>query len=64
MAIADIKNSILRRSIIALLTPVALIVYAAFGAAMYVCDYLVTDVKDAWHGSAVTHRMSRRREGE
>jgi hypothetical protein len=64
MAIADIKNNILRRATVATLAPVAVIIYAAFGAAMYVCDYLVKDIKDAWRGSAVTHRMSRRREGE
>lgn len=50
MAIADIRNSTVRRLTIIALTPVALVVYAAFGASIYVVDYCVADIKDAWKG--------------
>jgi len=60
MAVADIRNNAVRRVVITALTPVALVIYAAFGAAIYVCDYLIVDIKDAWRGAAVTHRLHRR----
>lgn len=51
MAIADIRNSTVRRLTIIALTPVALVVYAAFGAFIYVVDYCLADIEDAWKGS-------------
>lgn len=63
MAVSDIRNNTVRRVVIVALTPVALVIYAAFGAAIYVCDYFIVDIKDAWRGSAVTHPVYRRPNG-
>ncbi len=51
MSVINIKNNLLRRTTIVVIFPVILIVYAAFGAMISVCDYLVEDIKAAWRGS-------------